>query len=184
MNETFEMKTGWLKQGAANLMASCLQSLPYHGRLLEIGTGVAESTIFFSDRKPLWYIYTIDSFGLSGDQRIYKEYTAEAVKPVFERIQGRTIIQILGDSNRIIWDPDLTLDVLYIDGGHYYECCKIDFERYSNRVKKNGFIFFHDYNRKDFGVKQVVDEALSTGDFHPVHLGKEPAIELAILKVL
>lgn len=180
----FEMKTGWLKQGAAQLMNNCLQSLPDEGRLLEIGTGVAESTEFFSERKPNWFIYTIDSFGLSGDGRIYKQYSAEEIKPVFERIQGRRIVQILGDSTKIHWDPDLSLDVLYIDGGHYYECCKKDFETFAPHVKKDGFIFFHDYNREDFGVKQVVDEALSSGDFHAIHLGKEPAIELAILKVL
>lgn len=39
---------------------------------------------------------------------------------------------------------DETIDLLHIDGSHYYQDVKHDFETWAGKVKKNGVIFFHD----------------------------------------
>lgn len=36
------------------------------------------------------------------------------------------------------------LDFVFIDGSHHYDDVKKDFELYSQKIKKNGLVFFHD----------------------------------------
>lgn len=43
---------------------------------------------------------------------------------------------------------------IYIDGDHSYEGVKRDFELYFPRLKKNGYIVFHDINKKNNKVKK------------------------------
>lgn len=152
-----------LQQKDADAMYTSLMTLPEEGRLVEIGTGYGHSANFFSEAKPNWGIYTIDSFGLSGDRRVYEEFNPEEIDKLFHDFKGTNIIQILGDSNKIHWR--LPVDVIYIDGGHYYDCVKADFENYSPYLKDNGYIFFHDYHREDFGVRKFVDELIATGEW-------------------
>lgn len=147
-----------------------IKPLSEHGRLLEIGTGMGHSARYFSEMKPGWDIYTVDSFGLFGDGRIYKEWDSSKVKEVFEYLKGTSVIQILADSNSLHWE--LPLDVLYIDGGHYYDTVKKDFELFTPHLKSDGLLFMHDYQREDFGVKRVVSEALATGEWDQLFIGK------------
>jgi predicted O-methyltransferase YrrM len=114
------------------------------GRLLETGTGYAHSAKFFSELKPQWTIYTVDSFGLYGDGRIYGEWKHDEIKEVNECIRDcKNVIQVLGDSSTVPWE--LPLDVLYIDADHTYEGCKADFKRYAQHVKPGGLIILDDY---------------------------------------
>lgn len=167
----------YLEPEMALVMHEFLIQQPKYGRMLEIGTGHGHSTAFFSELKSRWKIYTIDGFGLCGDGRIYPSFEKDQVQKVFKYLAGHeNVIQILGDSNKIVWE--LELNALYIDGGHFYDCCKEDFKRYSPFVKAGGIIIFHDYWREDFGVKQVVTEALETG-FELLHESR-----IAIIKKL
>jgi hypothetical protein len=157
-----------LQQKDADAMQDCLEKLPDKGcRLLEIGTGLGHSAKFFSQIKPEWFIYTIDSFGLCGDGRIYKEFNAtESISKVYHYINGSNITQIVADSNKILWE--LPISALYLDGGHTYECVKKDFENFSSSVISEGYIFLHDYHRDDFGVKRLVDELVYSGKWELV----------------
>jgi predicted O-methyltransferase YrrM len=40
--------------------------------------------------------------------------------------------------------PGFELDILFIDGYHSYNQCKLDYELYSPLVRKGGYIIFHD----------------------------------------
>jgi predicted O-methyltransferase YrrM len=128
-------------------------------RILEIGTGWAESAEFFSRLKPEWKIYTIDGFGLYGDGRIYPRLEHEEVLKINQKIQRcGNVIQILGDSSAIPWE--LPLDLLFIDGDHSYDGCLRDFLAFYKWVRTGGLICFDDYTQENNplnGVKKVVD---------------------------
>lgn len=127
-------------------------------RIVDIGTGWAESSTFFSNLKPDWTIYTIDGFGIYGDGRIYNKFDHYAVSKINMNL-GKNVIQILGNSQTIPWE--LPIDVLFIDADHTYEGCKADYERYSPFVVSAGLIVFDDYtqeNNPNNGVRKVVDE--------------------------
>ena len=131
-------------------------------RLLETGTGFGHSAKFFADLKKDWTIYTVDSYGLCGDGRVYSQWNPEDVNKVFDYFKEcKNIVPILHDSRTLHWE--LPLDVLYIDAGHTYESCKADFDNYSLFLKKGGIIIFDDYtqpNNPTNGVKKVVDELI------------------------
>jgi hypothetical protein len=141
-----------LKQEVADQLTRLIT--PMEGRrILEVGTGWAESTEFFSKLKPEWKIYTIDGFGLYGDGRIYATIEHEKVLKINQKIRKcGNVIQILGDSSTIPWE--LPINVLFLDGNHS-----------SPFVSKGGIVCFDDYsqeNNPNNGVKQVVDEILES----------------------
>jgi predicted O-methyltransferase YrrM len=128
-------------------------------RILEIGTGWAESAEFFSRLKPAWKIYTIDGFGLYGDGRIYPRLEHEEVLKINKKIQRcGNVIQLLGDSSAIPWE--LPIDLLFIDGDHSYDGCLRDFLAFEKWVRTGGLICFDDYTQENNPlneVKRVVD---------------------------
>lgn len=151
----------------AILFNKYMKKLPVKGRLVEIGTGLGHSTIFFSLVKPKWTIYTIDGYGLFGEKSIYPYDPVDGKRTLsgvdvlsnmykFREKGSDNVIQIIQDSSKIPWE--LPVDVIYIDGDHTYEGCKADFDRYTPFLKKGGCVFLDDYYREDFGVRQFVDE--------------------------
>lgn len=54
-------------------------------------------------------------------------------------------------------------DIIFIDGDHSYSGVISDFQKYSELVKKNGYIVFDDYNDSKYSpqVKKAVDDILS-----------------------
>ncbi len=72
------------------------------------------------------------------------------------------LIQALStDKNALSEAKKRKYDLLIIDGDHSYEGVKFDFENYSKFVNVGGFIFFDDYNKKDWpGVVEFVDEVV------------------------
>lgn len=59
---------------------------------------------------------------------------------------------------------DESVDLLFVDGGHYYEQVKLDLEAWYPKVKQGGILSGHDYGGRYDGVKRAVDEfCLSKG---------------------
>lgn len=53
---------------------------------------------------------------------------------------------------------DFSIDGIYIDGCHKKESVELDLSVWHRKVKKNGFICGHDYNKKEYtGVVDAVD---------------------------
>jgi predicted O-methyltransferase YrrM len=148
-----------LKQEVADKMTELITPMDVK-RIVEIGTGFGESAKFFSGLKPDATIYTVDGFGLYGDGRIYNRLEHDKVKAINESL-GRNVIQILANSYKVPWE--LPIDVLFIDGDHSYEGCRMDFINYGPMVRNKGLIVFDDYtqeNNPNNGVRKVVDEIL------------------------
>jgi len=153
-----------LKQEVADKLTELIN--PMNGiakRIVDIGTGWAESAEFFSILKPDWTIYTIDSFGLYGDGRIYSKINHDEVVIIDKKIHDLgNVILIFGNSNDIFWE--LPIDVLFIDGDHRYEGCRSDFLNFSQFIVPGGLVVFDDYTQENYpenGVKEVVTEILN-----------------------
>lgn len=170
-----EIQNHMLKQEVSDKMRELIA--PMSGsRILEIGTGWAESAKFFSELKPDWNVYTIDAFGLYGDGRIYSEWDHEKVKNINQSL-GKNVIQILGNSAVIPWE--LPIDVLFIDGDHTEEGCYADWNRYSKFVVSGGIIILDDYNQPNNsanGVKKVAERIMGMGNYELIYKGYYCAI--------
>jgi predicted O-methyltransferase YrrM len=68
--------------------------------------------------------------------------------------------------------PDGAIDLLHIDGRHFYDDVKEDFESYIPKLSPKAIVLFHDVTveERGFGVKQYFAELMKTYDgFHFVH---------------
>ncbi len=167
-----------LKQEVADILTKILK--PMKGkRIVDLGTGWAESALFFSQLKPSWKIYTIDGFGLYGDGRIYSKFDHATVLEIAEKLRSAgNIIQILGESSSVPWE--LPIDVLFIDADHTQDGSTKDFLKYSPFLKKGGIVCFDDYTQENNpanGVKNTVDSILeNNNEFTLIYEGYYAAI--------
>ncbi len=165
-----------LKEEVSNKLIQYMSEMVGLGRIVEIGTGWGESSSFFSKLKPNWTIYTIDSFGIYGDGRIYQSWDHDQVKKILSDL-GPNVIQVLGNSSKIPWE--MPIRVLFIDGDHTENGCMADFINYSKHVVQGGLIIFDDYhqeNNPNNGVKAVVDKIILNERFKIEYSGNYCAI--------
>ncbi len=75
-----------------------------------------------------------------------------------ERVKGYPIEMLIGTTvEGAKFVPDNTLDLLYIDACHSYECVTDDINAWFNKVKKGRIIAFHDYLSGEYGVNRAVN---------------------------
>ena len=61
-----------------------------------------------------------------------------------------------------------SMDLIFIDGGHNYLCVKSDSEKSFNMIKKNGYIFWHDYVLTKKSVRGVVKYINETAKYKKI----------------
>lgn len=135
-------------------------------RVLEIGTGRAGSTYF-------WSKLTSQMGGESLIVTVDENDIASDFVSLFDRsFASQKIISIVGNSHdsevvaRVAQSvPPQSIDLLYIDGDHSYEGVKRDFENYQKFCKPDGLICFHDIN-PDFGVTKGIETDVKSGDVY------------------
>lgn len=54
--------------------------------------------------------------------------------------------------------PDNSVDLVYVDACHSYECVRDDINAWWDKVKSGGIFAFHDFEMSHYGVKQAVTE--------------------------
>ncbi len=107
-------------------------------------------------------LYGIDHF--MGDEHSGKFGTEieDIATDVLARYPNVTLVK--KSFNRALEDwekrEDKKIDLLHIDGRHFYEDVKEDFENWSKFVPKGGHIIMHDtqVTERDFGVKRFFAE--------------------------
>jgi hypothetical protein len=93
---------------------------------------------------------------------------AEAKYPSFSKLLRMTFDEALPEFD------DRSVDLLHIDGRHYYDDVKHDYETWARKVSDRGIVLFHDtqvFNR-GFGVHRLWDEIRSkypSFEFHHGH---------------
>lgn len=129
--------------------------------IVDLGYGC--STFAFASLK-IGKVYGIDWFlgdSFDGGRRNYDSILNFA--EVLEKRFGVYNLEIVkGKFSDIAEIWKIPIDILHIDGSHFYDDVKRDFGEWSKFVKKDGVILFHDvhvpYNSKYEGVKKFFDE--------------------------
>lgn len=76
------------------------------------------------------------------------------------RILKSDVVQILRGPSVAMADlvPRGTLDLVYIDACHSYDCVRADIQAWATKLKTGGVIAFHDVLSPEYGVNQAVYE--------------------------
>lgn len=84
------------------------------------------------------------------------------------------VLPVLGTSKSVgsFWQTPLSM--VFIDGGHTFEAAYTDFQTWSQHIKPDGFLVFHDVffdpEKGGQAPRQVYEAALETGRFEPVDM--------------
>jgi predicted O-methyltransferase YrrM len=150
--------------------------LPPAAVIVEIGSWQGKSTFCLAKGLRSGKIYAIDPFNADAgfDVESSQVYTAlKGTRDLLNIFNGnmknfnveKNIVVKKGYSEQFAKDFDL-IDFLFIDGDHSIAGCKKDYQLYSGKVRKGGFIAFHDYyaDRPELGPTYVVDELVKKSD--------------------
>lgn len=128
------------------------------GFIVEIGSFVGASCVFIASSIKEGKILCIDTWENDAMSEGKKNTWDEFCLNTYEFEQK--IIKIKGFSNEVVEKVRKIapqIDMLFIDGDHSYEGCKMDFDLYFPLIKKSGIIIFHDSGWAN-GVKKVIKE--------------------------
>jgi len=158
--------------------------LPKNATGCEIGVGSGDfSLTLYRETQPS-HLFLIDRWlAMPGlDPSVYgwhckhtqKDYDnfLQETKNKFQNHNNVTIIR--NSSQEALKDfPDEYFDYLYLDASHDYESVKNDLELVRQKIKKDGFICGHDYNKNtninftgEYGVIEAVDEFVKNYGFN------------------
>lgn len=158
-------------------------------RILEIGSFKGKTTAILAQ---FGIVYTIDlhsnvDMGLRGDSYndIGQHHYIAFIQNMIRLKLIDKVFPITSTSTFLDTLPNLELDVIFIDAGHFYDDVKKDIGMSFNHLVDDGIMIFHDYCRPgwkyppfdpnhphhtpDFdpwhGVQEAVDEFLQLGEF-------------------
>lgn len=142
------------------LIKICKSRLLRNPIVANIGAGSGTSGILFLECRPDLYLFTIDienkdsPFGsLFSERKAFEKY---------KLLDCGRYTQIIGDSKKVgLVFPEQFFDLVFVDGDHSYEGCSGDITSWLPRVKKGGFMAFHDYTRDVWpDVARAVDSMM------------------------
>ena len=148
--------------------------LPGDACVVEIGSWVGVGTCYLACGLRAGRggrVYAVDTYGgTTLDANSQAAWAASVAKlggstlPLFRKHVAAfgledLVVPIEADSVRAAaqWTGE-GIDLLYIDGDHFYQAVRSDFEAWWPRVKLGGVVMFHDYDDRHPGVKRLVDE--------------------------
>ena len=75
-----------------------------------------------------------------------------------DHLETGRVVAVRSPSHTAVFAP-ASADLVFVDGDHRYEACRLDIERYRPIVAPGGLLAGHDYARRDWpGVARAVDE--------------------------
>ncbi len=128
-------------------LAECTKLLPDNPIIIQIGAYIGVSTIAMLEARPDAYIFSID----------VKPCMQEKANVSEAGLDVNRVVRVLGDASQIDWP--LKVDMLFVDGNHYYEAVKADCEAWLKKV--NGLVVFHDYIARGAPAKNQVYEVVN-----------------------
>lgn len=123
---------------------------PHAERWIEIGCYIGESSSIFLSFAKLKRLDCVDHWNLS-IQALNRRLHREIAK-------SRCFVHHAESCDFAKEVPDGSVDVVYIDGDHSYECVTKDIFAYHPKLKTNGYLCGHDYSVAWPGVMSAVDE--------------------------
>ena len=166
--QNFRNLDGWLTEQEAMGLFLLAFKAPRNAKIVEIGSWQGKSTYCLAKGLRSGKIYAIDPFNADAgfDEDSEKIYSVKkGVDDLYDTfIHNMTKLKVLskivtkrGYSYQFPDEFD-KIDVLFIDGDHSIEGCKLDFELFSPKVVIGGYIAFHDYNktRHELGPTYVI----------------------------
>ncbi len=169
------------RSGKRKRWDALLSRLPNNIRLLGAEVGVLNGNTshrILAARK-LLTLYMIDpwiapvkgsSYFISGDDNARKPAQAHegAYRKTIERVKfagNRAKIMRMFSHEAAPEIKNGSLDFVFIDGDHSYTGVSKDIKLWKSKVKKGGFLGFHDYAHPRLpGVKKALDEAFNIKD--------------------
>ncbi len=127
-------------------LANCAKLLPDNSIVVQIGAYIGVSTMAMLESRPDAYIFSID----------VKPSMQEKVNISEAGLDVNRVVRVLGDASQMDWP--FKVDMLFVDGNHYYEAVKADCEAWLDKV--DGLVVFHDYIPKNAPAKNQVYEVV------------------------
>jgi predicted O-methyltransferase YrrM len=160
--QAWHILTHMTKQEKLMLYSLARKQLP-DSVLLEIGSYLGASSCFLAAaaleiRGGGVTVHCVDTWqneGMSeGKRDTWSEFQNNTTRyqSVIVPHRGRSVDTAMNFNHQI--------DLLFIDGDHSYEGCRIDVESWLSHVKSGGLIIMHDYGWAE-GVRKVVREFIS-----------------------
>jgi len=169
---------GWLTENEAQALFATAKMLPRNSITVEIGSWQGKSTFCISKGIKSGKVYAIDPFNADAGKDVsseadYRDRKKEkSLLNIFINNMQRLKVYkkiVIKQGYSYNFNNDFEkIDFLFIDGDHSIEGCKNDYDLYANKVKKGGYIAFHDYyvDRLELGPTYVINEIiLKNNDF-------------------
>ena len=165
LTDTISHATAFREDEARSLFNKLIV-LPESSNILEVGVqyGRSFSVMLQVGKVKKFNITAIDNFCEENGEDIFNVFTDNVAKCNYE------YVLIKKNSNEAHTDvEDNHFDLIHIDADHTYEGVKLDIINYLPKLKKGGFICFHDYARDSLpGVFQAVNELLLNNKFEEI----------------
>ena len=157
----------------------------------EIGVWRGHTSAALLGRFPALWLYCVDPWEEGGGHKTMPKELGELIagREEFYRITDfagdRRIVCSVESDLAVGMVRDDSLDFVFIDGEHTYDCVKQDIGLWLPKVRVGGLLCGHDYDGKGdhhggFGVKRAVDEVLAEGMGYTV--GVAPALIWWVVK--
>ena len=148
-----------------------IKLLPNNPVTVELGVAEGNFSLdILREWKPKKH-YLVDNWGpindITGDGTNPQVWHDKNYLQTVQKVNDYKNIEIL---RGITWEmanfvDDNSIDIVYIDACHSYECVMKDIESWIPKVKKGGIMAFHDYLSMEYGVNQAVNEFAGKNGF-------------------
>lgn len=169
----FHKLDGWLTDNEAIGLYNIAHMLPRKSIVVEIGSWQGKSTYCIAKGLSAGKVYAIDPFNADagfdvGSEQEYqrKKGDKDLLQSFCENMEQLKVLDKIiikkGYSHEFAEDFD-SIDFLFIDGDHSIKGCTTDFNLYSPKISKGGFVAFHDYyeDRNNLGPTYVIKNTVS-----------------------
>lgn len=158
-------REGYMTIEEAVALKDLANTLPENPRVVNIGAGMGTSALALLEAREDICVHSIDTEDESHLGSLRRERDALQEAGLWD---PKRIRQIHGDSRQVgkEWYND-SIDMVFVDDGHYYEHVKGDIETWLPYIRASGLMVFHDYKGQyDMGVSKAVDELM--GEYEQV----------------